>query len=105
MAEVEIGMLDALSPTTRVTEGVPEPIAVVKLPSGVYAISDTCTHAETELSDGDVDPDDETIECSLHGARFHVPTGAVRALPATRPVQTYPVVVRDGRVYIEVSNI
>lgn len=103
MSEIEIGALDELKDVTRVTEGVPEPIAIFKLPSGVYAISDTCTHAETELSDGDVDEDDETVECMMHGALFHVPSGEVRALPATQPVKTYPVSVKDGRVFLEVT--
>lgn len=103
MAEVNLGPLDGLKDVTRLTEDVPEPIAVFKLPSGVYAISDTCTHEETELSDGDLDEDDETIECLMHGARFHIPTGEVRALPASQPVKTYPVHVKDGTVYLEVE--
>lgn len=102
MSEVQVGVLDELKQVTRVTDGVPEPIAVFVLPSGVYAISDTCTHEATELSDGDVDDEDETIECMLHGARFHIPTGEVRALPASQPVQTYETVVRDGAVYVKV---
>lgn len=104
MPEVMVGALDDLKQVTRVTEGVPEAIAVFNLPTGVYAISDTCTHEETELSDGDVDEDDETVECMMHGAVFHLPTGEVRALPATQPVKTYPIVVKDGVVFIEVSG-
>ena len=75
MSEVLVGALDELKQVTVVSDGVPEPIAVFKLPSGVYAISDTCTHEETPLSDGDVDEEDETIECMLHGAVFSLPTG------------------------------
>jgi 3-phenylpropionate/trans-cinnamate dioxygenase ferredoxin subunit len=103
VSEVRVGALDELKEVTVVSDGLPEQIAVYKLPSGVYAISDTCTHEQTELSDGDVDADDETVECMMHGAVFHIPTGEVRALPATRPVQTYPTIVRDGDVFIEVN--
>jgi 3-phenylpropionate/trans-cinnamate dioxygenase ferredoxin component len=88
----------------RITEGVPEPIALFKLPSGFYAISDTCTHAESSLSEGFVDVDEQEIECDLHGARFHIPTGEVRAFPATQPVNIYPTTVEDDTVVIEVES-
>ena len=32
------------------------PVAVVRLGDQVYAIGDTCSHAEVSLSEGDVDP-------------------------------------------------
>lgn len=102
MTEIMVGPVDELKDVTVVNDGTPEPIAVFKLPSGFYAISDTCTHEETELSDGDIDEEDETIECMMHGARFHLPTGEVRALPATQPVKTYATDVRDGVVYLKV---
>jgi 3-phenylpropionate/trans-cinnamate dioxygenase ferredoxin component len=102
VSELRIGPLEELKQITVVQDEVPEPIAIFKLPSGVYAISDTCTHEKTELSDGDVDDEDETIECMLHGARFHIPTGEVRSLPATQPVKTYVTEIRDGDVYLKV---
>lgn len=98
VADLEVGGV------TRVTEGVPEPIAVFHLPSGFYAISDTCTHAEASLAEGELDIDEQEIECELHGARFDIPTGEVRAFPATQPVTTYPTTVEDDVVSIEVPN-
>lgn len=90
----------ALGSITRVTEGVPEPIAVFHLPSGFYAISDTCTHAESSLAEGEID--DDEIECGLHGARFDIKTGEVRTFPATQPVTSYPTAIEDDAVTIEV---
>jgi 3-phenylpropionate/trans-cinnamate dioxygenase ferredoxin subunit len=60
---------------------------------GFCAVADLCTHEEIELSDGYLDGDE--IECPMHGSRFHVATGAVRGLPANRPVRAYAVEV-DG---------
>ena len=57
------------------------------------AVADVCTHEDVELSDGYLDGDE--IECPMHGSRFHVETGAVRGLPANRPVQAYIIEV-DG---------
>ena len=55
------------------------------------AVADLCTHEEVELSDGWLDGDE--IECPMHGSRFNACTGAVRGLPANKPVQAYAVEV------------
>lgn len=70
----------------------------------VYAINDICTHEETYLSEGDFDVDDLEIECPLHGSRFDVQTGAVRILPATRPVATYEVKIDGDLVLVGPRN-
>jgi 3-phenylpropionate/trans-cinnamate dioxygenase ferredoxin subunit len=44
----------------------------------------------------------EDVYCPKHGSRFDIRTGAVRDLPATRPVKTYEVMVEDGVVYVKV---
>lgn len=72
-----------------------EPIGLYRHGEDVYAISDICTHEETELHIGDFDCDDLEIECPLHGSRFNVASGEVRILPATRPVATFEVKI-DG---------
>ena len=61
----------------------------------VYAIGDTCSHANVSLSEGEVDPLTRHIECWKHGSSFSLETGAPDTLPATRPVPTYEVVI-DG---------
>ena len=69
------------------------PVCLVKTQGEVFAISDICSHADVNLSDGDVDSG--TIECWLHGSRFDVRSGNPTGLPANRPVPTYPVKI-DG---------
>lgn len=88
------------SPLTRVeANGVP--ICLARLADGeIFAISDTCSHEQIELSDGDLDGED--VECPAHGSRFNVRTGAVSGLPAEDPVDTYPVTIEDGEVFVEV---
>ena len=76
------------------------PVAIVRIGDDVYAIADTCSHAEVSLSEGWVDPDDCTIECVQHGAVFDVATGEAITLPATRPVDTFAVEVVDGMVVL-----
>ena len=84
-----------------VLEGVP--VAVVRDEEGhVHAIGDTCSHAEVSLSEGEVE--DCTIECWLHGSQFDLRTGQRSSLPATEPVDVFPVEIRDGDVYVDVTT-
>ena len=78
------------------------PVAVFNIGGDFYAISDTCTHEEASLSEGEVD--DDEVECPKHGALFHIPTGEVRALPATKPVRTFPTVIEADEVFVEASD-
>jgi 3-phenylpropionate/trans-cinnamate dioxygenase ferredoxin subunit len=66
-----------------------------------YAIDNLCTHDGGPLGEGRLA--NGTVECPRHGARFDVRTGAVRALPAVRPVQTYPVEVEGDEIRVEVD--
>ena len=63
-----------------------------------YAVYDECSHAAVALSEGEIDGC--TIECWLHGSRFDLRTGEPTGLPATEPVATFPVEVRDGDIYV-----
>jgi len=77
-----------------------EPIGLYRVGDRVYAIHDYCTHEQTELTQGEFDPDECEVECPLHGSRFNVETGEVRILPATKPVATYEVKIEDGMVQV-----
>jgi len=80
-------------------------IAIANLGDGVFlAVDDICSHAEASLSEGEVDVDDETIECPRHGSTFDLRTGRPRTLPATMPVVTYPVKVEGDTILIELED-
>ena len=70
-------------------------IALVRIGDDFYAITDTCSHADFSLSEGDVWADELEIECPKHGSTFSLTTGDPQTLPATQPVPVYEVVV-DG---------
>jgi 3-phenylpropionate/trans-cinnamate dioxygenase ferredoxin component len=78
------------------------PICVAKSQGRVFAINDTCSHADVNLSDGDVE--DGTVECWLHGSRFDLSSGRPTGLPATRPVATYPVNIDGDDIYVAVKE-
>jgi 3-phenylpropionate/trans-cinnamate dioxygenase ferredoxin subunit len=77
-------------------------VAVARHEDEVFAVQDLCSHASVALSEGEVD--DCTVECWLHGSRFDLRTGKPTGLPATEPIATFPVDVRDGDVYVDITT-
>lgn len=83
--------------------GVTPAIAVIRGESGVvYAIDDTCTHAQASFCDGFVEGD--SVECPLHMSVFCLKTGRPDNPPAKLPVNTYKVEEKEGRIFIEVDR-
>lgn len=76
------------------------PVSVVRIGSDVYAVADTCTHANVSLSGGDVWCDELEIECPKHGSAFSLLTGIPSTLPATQPIAVYSAEVVDGSVVV-----
>jgi 3-phenylpropionate/trans-cinnamate dioxygenase ferredoxin component len=68
-------------------------VAIARNGDEVFALENTCSHAEVALSEGEVA--DCQIECWLHGSMFDLRTGKPTNLPATEPVATFPVEIRD----------
>lgn len=80
-----------------------KPVCLVRLEDEVYAFADNCSHRDFPLSNGEVDPDDCSITCEWHGARFDIRTGAALSLPATRPVPTFACKVEDGEIFVDIG--
>lgn len=78
-----------------------ERIAIYNCNGQFYATDGICTHSYYDLGEGYVDPDDCSIECPLHGARFNIETGAVLALPAYGPLTVYPVTLDGDDILVE----
>lgn len=97
---IDVAALDEIDPGSSLrveVEGTP--VCLVRLDGSVHAIHDTCTHALESLSGGYIDRD--RIECPRHGAYFSVVTGEAVTPPATLPLPTFAVEVRDGRVLVD----
>ena len=105
-------MLVEIGKTTDVPEGEARrfvanriEICVANLGNGVFlAVDDVCSHAEASLSEGEVDVEDETIECPRHGSVFDLRTGRPRSLPATLPVVAFRVKVEGETIMIELED-
>ncbi len=77
-------------------------LAIARCEDEVFALQDLCSHGAVALSEGEVA--DCALECWLHGSTFDLRSGKPLNLPATEPVSTFPVDVRDGDVYVDVES-
>jgi len=90
-------------PASGRADGEATPIFVTKIPpdtatgAGQEDIGDICTHEGQPLADGPLQACE--ITCPRHGARFDIRTGKPLCMPATEPVRTFEVQVRDGKVF------
>ena len=93
---VVVAKLADLAPgTARRVDVGKHRVALIRCDDDVYAIGDTCTHADVSLSEGEVYCDEREIECWKHGSTFSLVTGEPQSLPATRAVPVYDVEI-DG---------
>ena len=66
-----------------------------------FATDGLCTHEKVHLADGLVI--DTIIECPKHNGRFDFTTGEAKGAPVCIDLETYPVKLVDGRVFLEIS--
>jgi 3-phenylpropionate/trans-cinnamate dioxygenase ferredoxin component len=92
--------LDDRKPAAFEVDGIP--VVLVRDGERVHALHDVCSHAEVALSDGELTG--RGIECWLHGSCFDLTTGQPSSPPATEPVDVFPVEIRDGDVYVDVTT-
>src|SRR5690349_6686965 len=75
-------------------------VALFRVGGTLYAIEAICPHAEANLADGFIEED--RIECPLHQAQFHIPTGKCLGPPADRDLATYRVKVEGNDVLVDI---
>ncbi len=78
-------------------------IGVFNCDGELLAIEDRCSHDDGPLAEGELDMAACTIECPRHGSIFDLRTGVPKTLPAYEPVDTFPVLVEDGLIKLEVD--
>jgi nitrite reductase/ring-hydroxylating ferredoxin subunit len=75
-------------------------LAVFNVGGEFFVTDDLCTHGPGSLSEGYIE--DDVVECNFHNGQFNIRTGEVVSPPRMVPVKTYPVLVVDDKVTIEV---
>jgi 3-phenylpropionate/trans-cinnamate dioxygenase ferredoxin component len=101
---VDICPVDDLPPgAKRVVKWEDLEIGIVNCGGDILAVEDRCSHDDGDLMEGDVDEETCTVECPRHGSVFDLRTGQPLNLPAYVPIDTFPVMVEDGLIKVEVE--
>jgi 3-phenylpropionate/trans-cinnamate dioxygenase ferredoxin component len=101
---VDICPVDELPPgAKRVVTWEELEIGIVNCRGEILAIEDRCSHDDGDLMEGDIDEETCVVECPRHGSEFDLRTGKPLNLPAYVPIDTYPVMVEDGVIKVEVD--
>ncbi len=75
-------------------------IALFRTPGGVFACDNRCPHQGYALVRGDVK--DGVLTCAWHNWKFELGTGVCEH--GGENIRTYPVRVRDGQVFVDVTD-
>jgi 3-phenylpropionate/trans-cinnamate dioxygenase ferredoxin subunit len=103
--EHEVAPVDELPPgTMRIVPAGSRLVGVFNCEGTYYAIEDRCSHDDGPLAEGDWDPGACVVVCPRHGSRFDLQTGIPMTLPAFERVETFPVSVRDGVIFVDVGE-
>lgn len=78
-------------------------IGVFNCKGEIFAIEDRCSHDNGPLVEGILDEDSCTVECPRHGSHFDLRTGAPKTLPAYVAVDTFPVIIDNDVIKVEVD--
>jgi len=101
---IEVCPVTELGPgERRLVEWEDLEIGVFNCGGSLYAIEDRCSHDNGPLAEGEFDEGACTVECPRHGSLFDLKTGRPMTLPAYVPVDTFPVIIDDETIKLEVE--
>ena len=101
---IDVCPLSDLPPgATRIVEWEDLEIGLFNCKGQILAIEDRCSHDNGPLAEGEFDEDNCTVECPRHGSLFDLKTGKPMTLPAYVPVDTFPVIIEDETIKLEVE--
>ena len=105
MADIVVAPVEELPPgTVKIVHAGEISVGVYNLDGRYCALEDRCSHDDGPLCEGEFDADEGVAICPRHGARFDTRSGRPLTLPATEPVATYAVLVREGQIVVELSS-
>jgi 3-phenylpropionate/trans-cinnamate dioxygenase ferredoxin subunit len=102
VAAVEVAAADEFPPgSAKIVRRGNLFVGVYNCGGELYAIEDRCSHDDGPLCEGDWDEDLCRVVCPRHGSAFELSSGTPVTLPATEPVETYPVGIVDGSIVVD----
>jgi nitrite reductase/ring-hydroxylating ferredoxin subunit len=91
LAELAVGAMRACMVAGR-------EVVICRTREGVFALDNTCTHAEARLCEGRLRA--TRLVCPLHGASFDIRDGRVLGPPADVPLPAHSTRIVDGVIEI-----
>ena len=76
-------------------------ILICNTPDGLFAVASRCTHSAWSMEGGPLEGC--LLVCVLHGGVFDVRDGSPQGGPVSKPLDTYPLRTREGRVEVAVA--
>lgn len=67
---------------------------------GFMALSTKCTHLSCIVN---INNNKNGFECPCHSSKFDL-FGQVDASPATRPLDTYPIIFKEGHIWVDIAK-
>jgi 3-phenylpropionate/trans-cinnamate dioxygenase ferredoxin subunit len=94
----QVATTDELQPGDRRPVFVDDhPALLIRIDDDYFVIEDVCSHDGQPLTEGPLV--DCSIQCSRHGAKFDLKTGAPLCMPATNGIRTFHVEVREDGIW------
>jgi 3-phenylpropionate/trans-cinnamate dioxygenase ferredoxin subunit len=104
LALITVGPVEELPPgSVKIVVAGSVAVGVYNLGGRFCAIEDRCSHDDGPLAEGEHDPERGVVICPRHGSEFDICSGRPLSLPAYQPVDTFPVVVEDGLVKVDIT--
>jgi 3-phenylpropionate/trans-cinnamate dioxygenase ferredoxin component len=101
---IDVAPVDELPPgSVKIVRAGSIVVGVFNLNGEYCAIEDRCSHDDGPLAEGEFDPEERVVICPRHGSKFDICSGRPLSLPAYEPVDTFPVVVEDGWVKVDIT--
>lgn len=98
---IRIAEIDEVKSVYKAEYGSRE-IALFREGDAIYALDNVCSHEYSSLSEGEVWGG--RVYCAKHGSGFDIKTGDVKGFPATEPVESFPVKLEHGGVYVQIEE-
>ena len=77
-------------------------IVVCRFRDEYFALENRCSHALSSFDEGRMRG--YRIMCPLHGATFDIRDGSATGAPATRPIRSIPLRIKDGMIEVDITT-
>mgnify|MGYP001228885894 CR=1 FL=1 len=77
-------------------------ILLCRVGEEVYAVQNECTHAFSKLEGGR--QKGHYLFCPLHGVRFNLKDGCPQGNLTKKPLKTYPVKIKNGKIGVKIEK-